>query len=102
MGTTRSQGTVPIEPLNEKELSSAGIKIDTLKVLMKSSSQHDKDIAKVEGDAENKFPPRLIAIDQVTMRGEDLTGKKSFGLILTLAIYFFCNRIFFFFNCTMG
>ena len=85
-GTTRSQGTVPIEPLNEEELSSVGIKVDILKALMKSTSQQDIE---VESDAEKQSPPRLISIDQVTMRGEDLTGKNLSGLFLM----FLCNRI---------
>lgn len=53
--------------LNAEELAGNGVKVDTLKTLLAKSTE--------EGD--EKTPPKLISLDQVTVRGEDLTGKPS-------------------------
>ncbi len=77
-GVTRTQGSVPAEGMNMAEISSTGVKVDTLRNLMKLSAQCEKDTT--EGDtaaaSDDSSPPKLISLDQVIMRGEDLTGKE--------------------------
>lgn len=51
------------EGLNAAELKGNGVKVETLKKLMLS------------GEEPKESPPKLISLDQVTVRGEDLTGK---------------------------
>ena len=66
-----------------KELISTGIRVDTLKQLM--ASKEKEDGAEDSNDDEGKVK-KLIALDQVTLRGEDLTSKLTgctCGLFLT-------------------
>lgn len=68
------QGSLPsAEGLNAQELAGNGVRVDTLKALLVRSAEEE-----TSEDAENKTssdPPKLISLDQVTVRGEDLTGK---------------------------
>lgn len=50
--------------------------MDTLKTLMKVSAQAEQDEVDDDHDSED-LPLKLISIDQVTVRGEDLTGKDK-------------------------
>ena len=52
------------------ELVSSGIKVDTLKQLM---AKDREDVAEGSEGSLNK----LIALEQVTLRGEDLTSKLT-------------------------
>ena len=78
VGNARAQGSLPMDGLNEEELSSTGIRVDILKALMKTSHQSEKNMAEEDSELTDLSPPKLISLDQVTMRGEDLTGKKIF------------------------
>lgn len=72
MGITRTHGFPITDGLNEEELAGAGVMVDTLRNLMKVSAQ-----AKEEEAEDKDSPPKLISLDQVTVRGEDLTGKHN-------------------------
>ena len=48
----------------------------TLKNLMKVSAPAE-EVGTEDGHSIEDLPPKLITLDQVTMRGEDLTGKEE-------------------------
>ena len=53
------------------ELISSGVKVDTLKQLLTKKKDDSSEV--LSGD--EGAPKKLIALDQVTVRGEDLTGE---------------------------
>ena len=56
-----------------EELVSSGIKADTLKQLM---TREREDISEdLDGGEHGTTPRKLIALDQITLRGEDLTSE---------------------------
>lgn len=65
-----------VESLNPEELAASGIKVDTLKTLLQQTKEEG------EGEGAKAGPQKLISLDQVTMRGEDLTGKKKIFFLL--------------------
>lgn len=70
--STKVQVSVPTDGLDEEELSRAGVKMNTLKNLMKVSAQTEEA---GDGRSSEDSPPMLISLDQITVREEDLTGK---------------------------
>ena len=58
-----------------EELISTGIRADTLKQLMARKETEDGAAEDSTGD-EGKVK-KLIALDQITLRGEDLTSKST-------------------------
>ena len=56
---------------NIEELLSNGIKVDTLKQLMTKN----KEDVREESIGEEGGLKKIISLDQVTLRGEDLTGE---------------------------
>ena len=56
---------------NIEELLSNGIKVDTLKQLM---TKNKEDVSE-ESIGEEGGLKKIISLDQVTLRGEDLTGE---------------------------
>ena len=79
-----------------EELISTGIKVDTLKQLM--ARKEIEDNAEDSSGDEDKVK-KLIALDQVTLRGEDLTSKlanfKAFLTYITLKLHNFCCKLMF-------
>ena len=57
-----------VDVLNAEELAANGVRVDTLKRLSLRTPKEE-----VESE-EGGQPPKLIPLDQVTLRGEDLTG----------------------------
>lgn len=80
------QVSAPVDGLNAEELTVSGVKVEILKKLMLKSNPEDTGT-----DAPNtsNSPPQLIALDQITVRGEDLTGAQYFCLnLVEICIYF--------------
>ncbi len=79
-----------VESLNPEELAGSGVKVDTLKVLFRRSKEEDGtqlgSPTKMVGE-----PPKLISLDQVTMRGEDLTGLYVVLAEVMLCVYLYLN-----------
>ncbi len=61
--------------LNAEELAKNGVNVETLKKLMliKTDQEGEAD------PSETSNLVKLISFDQVTVRGEDLTGEKGCG-----------------------
>lgn len=72
--------------LNLEELASSAIKVDTLRKLMKGETDSSSE---EEGTNE---PKKFISLDQVVVRGEDLTGRLDFLYCTCM-----CNTVFCFF-----
>ena len=68
-----SSSSPSVEGPSLEELISTGIRVDTLKQLM---AKETEDSAEDLSDDESKVK-KLIALDQVTLRGEDLTSKLA-------------------------
>ncbi len=64
-----------VEGPSLEELISTGIRVDTLKQLLARKEAEDSATEDSSGD-EGKVK-QLIALDQVTLRGEDLTSKLT-------------------------
>ena len=64
------------ESLNAEELAGNGMKVGTLKQLLATGSTTEEEGKDTGGDEmkTNQNPQKLISLDQVTVRGEDLTG----------------------------
>ena len=65
--------------LNEEELAGNGVKVDTLKTLLAKEDKEEEKKEEEEGkeqSEENANPPKLISLDQVLVKGEDITGKS--------------------------
>ena len=58
--------------LNAEELAGNGVKVDTLRKLL--AKEKEEEGGSSEG---TNHPPKLISLDQVIVRGEDLTGRFS-------------------------
>lgn len=84
------QVSAPIDGLNAEELTVSGVKVEILKKLMLKSNLEDTGT-----DAPNtsNSPPQLIALDQITVRGEDLTGESTF-VLTWLRFVFFAGLMF--------
>ena len=63
----------PAEGLNEEELVGSGVKVDTLKKLLPSTPGEEQGEGEGE-ETKESGPPKLISLDQITVKGEDLTG----------------------------
>lgn len=67
------QGSLPpADGLNAEELAGIGVKVGSMKQLLAQSAGEKQD------DQADRNPPKLISLDQVTVRGEDLTGKTLY------------------------
>jgi hypothetical protein len=64
------------DSLNAEELAGNGVKVDTLKRLLPKITAEEKK----GGGSKSSNPPKLISLDQVTVRGEDLTGMAAMPL----------------------
>lgn len=73
-GASSSSASPSVEGPSLEELISTGIRADTLKQLMARKETEDGATEDSGGD-EGKVK-KLIALDQVTLRGEDLTSKS--------------------------
>ena len=60
-----------------EELISTGIRVDTLKQLMARKETEDSAADHEDSSGDEGKVKKLIALDQVTLRGEDLTSKLS-------------------------
>lgn len=69
-------GLPAVDGLNEEELVRNGVKVGTLKQLLARSAEEKDD----EDITEGSGPPKLISLSQVTVRGEDLTGRPLYTL----------------------
>lgn len=88
------QVSAPVDGLNAEELTVSGVKVEILKKLMLKSNSEDTGT-----DAPNtsNSPPQLIALDQITVRGEDLTGERAsqyFCLVTWLRFVFIAGLMF--------
>lgn len=48
--------------------------METLKQLLAAAGNTTEERKDIPGGKTNQNPPKLISLDQVTVRGEDLTG----------------------------
>ena len=64
------QASLSADGLNAEELTKNGVKVDILKKLMLNRQEEVDD-----GQIKSDNPPKLISLDQVTVRGEDLTSE---------------------------
>lgn len=72
---SQASSSPSVEGPSLEELISTGIRVDTLKQLMARKETEDSATEDSSGD-EGKMK-KLIALDQVTLRGEDLTSKLT-------------------------
>lgn len=72
------------ESLNAEELAGNGVKVETLKQLLaaRNTPEEGKHTAAGDQTKANQNPPKLISLDQVTVRGEDLTGMLNWYNII--------------------
>lgn len=90
-GGALPQATHSIDSLNMEELVGSGVKVDTLKTLLGRKDGKNED--HLDPDSPTKMtgsPLKLISLDQVTMKGEDLTGMLcNMYIILVQDVIFF-------------
>lgn len=71
------QGSSPSSSIAEgpslEELVSSGIRADTLKQLMTNKDTEDDDCE--DSSRDEGTLKKLVSLEQVTLKGEDLTGK---------------------------
>lgn len=64
----------PADGLNEEELAGNGVRVGTLKKLLLRIPREEAEVPETE---ETGHPLKLISLEQVTVRGEDLTGREN-------------------------
>ena len=79
-----------VEGPSLEELISTGIRVDTLKQLLARKEEAEGSATEdLSGDGGKV--KQLIALDQVTLRGEDLTSKSTKVNVSVSEIFSFCK-----------